>query len=228
MKKQMIIKYKATLPRALAFGLSVFLTLLSSTTLYAQTFSEWFHQDKTQKKYLLAQIAALQTYISGLEKGYNIAKSGLTTIGNITNGELGLHTLYFSSLQRVNPAIRHYSKVSGITQLEDHADMVRKRMMDEASGSRLLSANELKELQSINNNFASDESKDLEELKLLVSDDSLKMTDDERIKNIDKLYLAVQKKYAGVQQLADNVHALINGRKQQQSDAALLKQLYGG
>lgn len=227
MKKQMIIKYKAARRFFLAFGLPVFLTFLSSA-LRAQSFSEWFHQDKIQRKYLLAQIAALQTYISGLEKGYSVAKSGLTTIGNITDGELGLHTLYFSSLQTVNPKIKNYSKVRGITQTEDAVDIIRKKYMQEASGSNVMSGKELSELQSINNNIASDESKDLEELKLLVSDDSLKMTDDERIKNIDKLYSTVQKKYAGIQQLAGNVHALVTSRKQQRHDVALLKQLYGG
>ncbi len=214
---------------------SIFTLLLSAAVLicpnqlHAQTFSEWFHQDKTQKKYLLAQIAALQIYIEDAEKGYNIAKSGLTTIGNITNGEFGLHTLYFNSLQTVNPKIKNYSKVKGITGTEDAADLVRKKMVTQASSAPTkLSTEEMKELQQISNNIAGDDSKDLDELEELMTDGKLKMTDDERIKNIDLLYNAVREKYAAVQQLAASISSLAAGRQAQQKDAVILKQLYGG
>ena len=227
MAKQMMIKSRMLRLQPMVFGLSVLLTLLSFTNVHAQTFSEWFHQDKTQKKYLLAQIAALQTYLYGLEKGYRITRDELTTISRIKDGELGLHTLYFNSLEAVSPAVRHYSKVKGIAQTEDNADIVRKKMMDEVSSVNLLSGSERMAMSGLNESIATDEAKDLKELKLLVSDDSLKMTDDERIKNIDRLYRSVQKKYVGVQWLVGNIHALVIGRKQQQKDAAVLKQLYG-
>ena len=54
--------------------------------LQAQTFAEWFQQKKTQKKYLVKKIAALQVYIEFAEKGYKIAKEGLNTIGVFTSG----------------------------------------------------------------------------------------------------------------------------------------------
>ena len=60
--------------------------LITTILCNAQGLSEWFNQKATQKKYLLQQIAALQVYIGYLQKGYSIAKTGLTTIGNIKNG----------------------------------------------------------------------------------------------------------------------------------------------
>src|SRR4051794_30947843 len=69
---------------------------------------------KTQKKYLLEQIAALKVYLGYLQKGYLITRKGLTTIGNIKQGDFNLHDDFFSSLKNVNPAIRKYSKVADI------------------------------------------------------------------------------------------------------------------
>jgi len=76
-------------------GLMLF---LSAGNIHAQTFSEWFRQKKTQKKYLLQQIAALQVYIGYAQKGYRIAKEGLTTIGGFTKGEFDLHSDFINSL----------------------------------------------------------------------------------------------------------------------------------
>src|SRR4051812_23729293 len=80
----------------------------------AQTFDEWFKQNKTQRKYLIQQIAAFKVYIGYVQKGYSIAKKGLTTIGSIKNGDLNLHNEFFSSLKNVNPGIMKYSKVADI------------------------------------------------------------------------------------------------------------------
>ena len=46
--------------------LIMFLLGMLATTTQAQTFAEWFKQKKTQKKYLVQQIAALQVYIGCL------------------------------------------------------------------------------------------------------------------------------------------------------------------
>ena len=98
----------------------LFLLLLASASgsLQAQTFAEWFQQKKRQKKYLLQQIAALQIYVGYAQKGYQIAKEGLTTIGGFTRGEFNLHSDYFHSLKTVNPEIRKYAKVADIIALQ--------------------------------------------------------------------------------------------------------------
>src|SRR5436190_21373731 len=90
--------------------------LLVATTIicHAQGLSEWFNQNATQKKYLLQQIAALQVYTQYLQKGYSIAKTGLTTIGNFKNGHFSLDKDFFASLENINPKIKKYSRVSDI------------------------------------------------------------------------------------------------------------------
>src|SRR5260221_4860823 len=81
---------------------------------HAQTYDEWFRQKKTQKKYLLQQIAALQVYIDYAKKGYDIASKGLNTIRDIKNGDFNLHRDFFGSLKQVNPKIKKYAKVADI------------------------------------------------------------------------------------------------------------------
>src|SRR3954466_3372099 len=82
-----------------------------------QTFSEWFRQKKTQKKYLIEQIAALQVYEDYLEKGYSIVNEGLSQIKDIKHGDYDLHSGYFSSIKNINPTIRNYEKSIYIVEL---------------------------------------------------------------------------------------------------------------
>lgn len=77
--------------------------LLLSTSVNAQTFAEWFSQGKTQKKYLLAQIEALNTYSHDLRKGYTVAKGGLGSITGYVGDEFKLHTAYYDRLKNGVP-----------------------------------------------------------------------------------------------------------------------------
>lgn len=79
--------------------------LLATSATQAQTFDEWFRQKKTQKEYLVQQIAALQAYSGTLRQGYALVRQGLHAVHTIKQGDLGLHQDFFSSLHTVNPAL---------------------------------------------------------------------------------------------------------------------------
>lgn len=70
--------------------------LAVSLPVHAQTWSEWFRQKKTQKKYLLQQIAALKVYIDYAEKGYKIACDGIHAVREIKRGDFNLHDNFLS------------------------------------------------------------------------------------------------------------------------------------
>ena len=61
---------------------------------------------------MLDQIAALQAYLQVAEKGYHIVEQGLQTIGEIKNGELNLHSAFYSSLEAVSPTVAHMAAVA--------------------------------------------------------------------------------------------------------------------
>src|SRR3954469_10258998 len=94
--------------------LLVIATVLLFQSADAQTWDEWFKQKKTQKKYLVQQIAALRVYLDYLKKGYAVVHNGLNTIEHIKNGNFNLDRDFFSSLKNVNPAIKNTAKVADI------------------------------------------------------------------------------------------------------------------
>lgn len=195
--------------------------------LKAQTFAEWTRQKKTQKKYLLQQIAALQVYIGYAQKGYNIAKEGLATIGGFTRGEFDLHTGYFHSLKSVNPAIRRYVKVADIFSLQIKIVQNYNRSYRHLNGSNVISNNELAYVGRVFRRLLDDCDKVLEELLVITTDGKLEMKDDERMERIDMLYLNMQDKYTFSQSFSNDIKSLAASRIKEKTDVQTSRVLQG-
>src|SRR6476661_750300 len=100
--------------------ITVWSLVLTTALANAQTFDEWFKQKKTQIKYLQEQIAALRSYGALVNKGYDIAQNGLTSIFNSKDKDHKQHDNYFNSLWKAKPDIRSYRKVASIFQMKNH------------------------------------------------------------------------------------------------------------
>jgi hypothetical protein len=85
--------------------------MVMSSALSAQSFSEWFRQQKTQIKYLHQQIGALQALTDAIEDGYGIIGEGTDTIGWVLQKDEDQHAAYFASLQHVKPAIEKDNRI---------------------------------------------------------------------------------------------------------------------
>lgn len=193
----------------------------------AQTFSEWFRQKATQKKYLLQQIAALQVYIGCVQKGYSIAKQGLDAISDFKQGELNLHTGYFQSLKTVNSKIGNYSKVTDIIAIQVKVINTCKEAMKQMKQSAVFNSNETAYGDGVYNRLLEDCLKTIEALITITTTGELGMKDDERLKQIDALHADMQGKYAFVKAFSDEVKVLAVSRVREQTDVQTIQALYG-
>ena len=175
---------------------------------FAQTLEEWTQQKQTQIKYLLNQVAANKVYIAYLQKGYSIASKGLTTIGQIKNGEYTLHKDFFNALLSINPAIKNWSKVASIiaiqVQLTKHTNNVFNRVkeLDQLTPDELLYCN------TIIQNLFNDCDEIIRELLIIITDGNLEMKADERIRRIDQLHVSMQSNFTFCTKLNNQMHML--------------------
>lgn len=207
----------------------LFLLLFVSVSgnLRAQTYAEWFQQKKTQKKYLVQQIAALQFYIEFAEKGYHIAKEGLTTIGSFTTGEFNLHTDFFNSLKNVNPEVKRYVKVAETISLQVQIVQNCNRAIRKFKNMDAFSNDELSYIGSVFNKLLDDCDKFLDELIITITDGKLKMKDDERIERIDKLYVEVQDMSMFMKSFTGDAQSLAVSRLKEETDVETNRALHG-
>ena len=216
---------KSVLMKKIVLFLLVFASAAGS--LQAQTFAEWFQQKKTQKKYLLQQIAALQVYIGYAKKGYNIAKEGLTTIGGFTRGEFNLHTDYFNSLKSVNPEVKRYARIAGIIALQIKIVQGYNRTYRQLNSSDAFSNDELAYIGRVFGRLLDDCDKTLDELITITTDSELEMKDNERIERIDKLYLDMQDKFTFEQSFSNDAKSLAASRIKEKTDVQTSRVLQG-
>jgi hypothetical protein len=203
------------------------LMLFFTSPCFAQTWGEWFNQKSTQRKYLLQQIAALKVYTEFLRKGYTVVKDGTGLIRDIKSGDFNLHKDYFGGLKTVNPAIKQYDKVDDI--IEMHALMLQERqsILAKAAGSKRFSNEEIRALLKLYAALSDEAGKDLDELLMVVENGTLELSDDERIKRIEQLYVRMQSKLSFQRRLNKNIIAISSGRKRQSDDNDIMKAIMG-
>lgn len=190
---------------------------------YSQTFAEFFKQKKTQKRYLLEQITALQVYTGYAKKGYELVGGGLGLVRDLSKGEFSLHSGFISSLKSVSPLIKNNLKVTEIISWQ--IGIV--RAFSAVGPHALLSAADQLYIAEVKAGVLSDCAADLEELLMIVTSGRLEMREQERLLRLDQLYLAMQDKAAFTQSFCSQVAMLLSQREKEEEAIHHLYRQYG-
>lgn len=201
--------------------------LILCFVMQAQTVAEWTRQRKTQLKYLRQQIASLQVYIGYAQKGYAIAKDGLTFIGDVKDGEFSLHKKYFASLAAVSPVVRQYAKVGDIIRSQERLLQLHQDGMKQARASGQFTGDELAHIGHLFSALIEKSTEHLVELASLLQDGSLTMTDHERLQRMEALSMAMKEKERLAISFNKENLGLAMQRLQEMNEGQMMRKLYG-
>lgn len=196
------------------------LLLLISASGQAQTFAEWWSQKKTQKKYLIQQIAALQVYLGYAKKGYEIAGTGLSAMRDITSGEFKLHDLFITGLKKVSPIIRNDVRIAEIIAMQL---AILKTFNGLAAG---FNGEHLEYIRDVKAGIVTGCLNDLEELYLVITSGKAEMSDDERIERLNRIYADMQDKSAFAQDFYNKAGLFLRLREAEQRSTDQLRRYY--
>ncbi|GAB3917063.1 hypothetical protein [Mucilaginibacter boryungensis] len=196
--------------------------LLFSLSARAQTFAEWFSQKKTQKKYLLQQIAALQVYSGYLKNGYAIAKGGLGSITSYVGNEFALHSGYYTHLKTVNPAVKNNPQVGAIIRWQQ--DILKQTTAIKNQDG--LTVAEGNYTAKVCNALLNDCEARINDLQNILSDNKTEMSDEERIRQIARLHQAMQNNYRFAANFRSQLQLHVRNKQQESKDHNTLTQLY--
>jgi hypothetical protein len=207
----------------LIFSLFTAISSGMAATVQAQTFAEWFAQKKTQKKYLLQQIAALQLFSGYLKQGYQIATKGMTSISSSLDTENGLHEAYYHRMETASPVVKTNDMVEEI--------MVWQRdilfQLQEISRISGFTTDEKKYLSNVRSAVLNDCDQQLNSLQMIVTDGKIEMSDAERLGLITKIHTVMMDNYRFASGFAAQAKLYAIRRQQEQHQALVAKQLYG-
>jgi hypothetical protein len=202
--------------RVLLFGIILTTLLLIPPGVRAQ-------MDRTE---MLEQIAKLQVYISQLEKGYRVVQQGLTTIGDIKQGDFNIHQAFFNSLELVNPQVRSYVKIADILAMQSAMLTTYHRAYGQVKSSALFSTVDLEYIYTVYQGILGKNGNDIIELTNILTDGDWQMDDAQRIGRIDQLYASVTSQYQSLQGFTDRLQALALQKGRTLEDLQNLSQIF--
>jgi hypothetical protein len=177
------------------FFLYTALVLLSTAASLNGNAQGFFNQNGEWIKNQIKQIALWEVYIKRIEKGYDIARDGLNTIAGIKNGDFHLHVAHFNALMDVNPEIKKYSKAAQILLLQSGI-------------KKCCTKSDNDYINSVFTHLMNDCNRNIDQLNMLLSPGNYQMTDDERISNIDKLFIDMKDKYGFAKSFSNDIRVL--------------------
>ena len=188
-----------------------------------------FGQSQEAKQLLLnvEKLAQLKLMLSHMKTGYQILSRGYNTISDISKGNFSLHKTFLDGLLAVSPAVRKYKRVGDIITVQLKIVKESKTALQEFRGNQQFTLPEMDYLANVYGNLLGESLKTLEELAMVVTAGKLRMSDDERLKAIDRIYDEVMEQYSFLNEFSNSTAILSLQREKDQMDIDLMKKVHG-
>ncbi len=136
----------------------------------------------------IEKLLQLKNILSDLYKGYEILTTGYDAIKSISEGNFSLHKAFLDGLLAVSPAVQKYERVIDI--INDQASIVSeyKTAYNIFKQDKHFTPDEIIYLSNVYNNLISRSEKNLTNLLNVMTANTLRMSDAERLHAIDGIY----------------------------------------
>ncbi|HRG25208.1 MAG: TerB family tellurite resistance protein [Chitinophagaceae bacterium] len=201
--------------------LLILLTLVIHSTCFSQS------QEAKQLLLNVEKLAQLKLMLSHMKTGYQILEKGYTSIKNISQGNFNLHRDFLDGLLQVSPAVKQYSKVADIIRVQLKLVKESKAALAEFRGTKQFTITEIEYLGNVYANLLKECLKTLDELAMVVTAGKLRMSDDERLQAIDKIYDEVMEQYTFLNEFNNGTAILSLQREKEKMDIDLMRKVHG-
>lgn len=140
------------------------------------------------------KLSQLKNILSDMKRGYTIIATGYNSVKNIAQGNFSLHDVFLNGLWLVSPEVRKYYKIALI--ISDQKDLVSeyRSAFTRFSSGGLFSASELDYLSKVYKKLFDESLDNLDQLAMVITSSKLRMSDDERLSAIDRIFSDTQGK----------------------------------
>lgn len=172
------------------------------------------------------KLTQLKNILSDMKKGYEIVSKGYNSVKQITEGNFSLHDAFLSRLMAVNPVIKNYKRVADIIGYQK--DMIKEyqQAFKRFNGSRVFNKNELQYLEQVYKGLLNQSLQNIDELTTIITASKLSMSDDERLKIIDRIYNDTADKLQFLKSFNRKTNVLMLQRNQEKEELQHIQNLY--
>lgn len=188
------------------------LVCLGSRNCYSQT------QEAEQLVLNVEKLSQLKNILSDMKKGYEVVAKGYGTVKNIAQGNFSLHEAFLDGLWLVSPQVRKYYKVAEIISQQKSLVQEYKSAFKRFQRSKLFSAGELEYLAKVYAGVLAESVDHLDQLAMVITAKKMRMSDQERLEAIDRIYLATGDKLDFLRSFNRQNSVLALQREREQAD----------
>lgn len=174
----------------------------------------------------LEKLKQLEEILDNMYKGYKILTKGYNTIKNIAEGNFNIHQVFLDGLYAVNPAVRNYKRIPYIIRYQQFLVKEYKRAFDKFRSDPNLTAREIRYLANVYDYLFKQSLRNLDELLMIVTASKLRMSDEERLAGIDRIYLDMQDKVTFLKLFNSSTQVLVMERAKEGHEVNTLQKLY--
>jgi hypothetical protein len=188
------------------------------------------HAQKDEIQQLLLnweKLRQLEEILDNMYKGYKILDKGYRTIRDISQGNYSIHQAFLDGLMAVNPSIRNYKRIPLIINYQKLLLKEYKRAYSRFKQDPNFKLEELEYLASVYKFLFDASVRNLEDLTMIITATKLRMSDDERMQNIDRIFYDMESKVTFLRYFNNNTQLLAVQRARSRNDVRTMQQLYG-
>ena len=173
------------------------------------------------------KLAQFKQILSDLKRGYEIVSQGYSTIKDLSQGNFNLHKTFLDGLLQVSPNVRKYKRIADIINNQLLLVKEYKNAFKRFKQDKNFNPQEIEYLGKVYTNLLQRSFDDLDELLTLITDHELRMSDDERIEAINRVFHNMQDKLLFLRHFNNKTTILALQRAKDKNDVATVRTLYG-
>lgn len=175
----------------------------------------------------IEKLAQFKKILQNMYDGYKLLNKGYTAVKNISEGNFNTHKAFLDGLMEVSPAVKKYKRITDIINYQIRIAKEYKLAFNRVKEGKQFTADEIDYLGKVYSNLFNESLKSLDELSMIITSGKLRMSDDERLQAIDKIYQAVEDQYSFLKDFTNNTSMLSLQRKSEQAQIEMSRRLYG-
>ncbi|SDE88361.1 hypothetical protein SAMN05216464_110177 [Mucilaginibacter pineti] len=179
---------------------------------------------------LLLNVEKLSQYkqiLNDMKTGYQVLNKGYSTIKDISQGNFSMHQLFLDGLWSVSPTVMQYGRIADIVSNQVRLVKEYKNAFNRFKSSGFFKLDEISYMETVYDNLFNQSLHNLDALANVITANKLRMSDDERIKAIDRINADMEDKLQFLRTFNNSTTALAIQRQKAQNEITAIKGLHG-
>ena len=202
-------------------------TIIIVSLLCANSVSFGQSQEVQQLLLDVEKLAQFKQILSDLKKGYEILNGGYNAIKNISQGNFNLHQNFLDNLLQVSPAVQKYERIADIIQYQLRIIKEGKTALRRFTEDKNFTLSEIDYMEKVYSHLFNESIKNLDDLIVVITTGKLRMSDDERLHAIDRIWSEIQEQYAFLRDFNGSTAILSQARQRELQEIDASRKLHG-